>query len=321
MTKPNNHKIFQKTITKPISYIGIGLHTGKQTSMTVLPANENTGINCIRKDIKYSNNLIPAKWYNVVDTTLSTVIANEDGSYVKTIEHLMAALHGCGIDNVMIEIDGPEVPILDGSANPFVTLIERIGTTIQFAKRHAIWIHEPITVQIADKTAVLMPDNSMRITVSIDFPQSLIGSQIISIELVNEAFRRDISPARTFGFKNQIEKLQADGLALGGGLHNAILVDGDRIVNQGGLRYHNEFARHKVLDCLGDLALLGHPVYGHYFTHKPGHELNNALIKEMFEQRDKWSYILIDDFESIQNKSKSENYSKSQQFYSAVKAQ
>lgn len=291
--------IKQRTLRHSISYVGTGLHTGNKVIMTIKPAEENSGIVFIRKDIRLVDNRIPARWYNVVDTTMSTVLANEDDVTVSTVEHLMAALLGCGVDNAIIELEGPEVPIMDGSAMPFVSVIEKTGTVNQLLSRKAIWIHRPVEVRHGDKYAILMPSDLPRITVEIDFPDSVIGSQTHSVALVNEAFRNDISRARTFGFKSDIKQLKHQGLAKGGSLNNAILVDGDRIVNEEGLRYENEFVRHKILDAMGDLALAGVPIIGHLYAYKTGHKLNNALIRQMMQIPDSWSYTSIDDINSL----------------------
>lgn len=309
--------VTQRTLAHSISYVGIGLHTGKNVRMTVRPSVANSGINFCRSDIKTTNNLIAAHWSNVIDTTLSTVIANTESISVGTVEHLMAALLGCGVDNALIEIDGPEVPIMDGSAAPFVSVIEKVGTVKQAALRKAIWIHRPVEVRDGDKYSILMPSNTPRITVEIDFENSVIGSQSHSVTLINEAFRHDISRARTFGFASEIKHLKHQGLARGGSLNNAILVDGDRIVNSEGLRYENEFVRHKILDAMGDLALAGVPIIGHLFARKPGHKLNNALIRQLIEIPDAWSYVSIDDFNTLTGENKSIN----QTFNSVSKTQ
>lgn len=313
----------QRTLSQAISYVGIGLHTGNNVKMTVKPADIDSGINFLRTDIHTGDNLIPAHWYNVVDTTLSTVIGNKDNIKVGTIEHLMAALLGCGVDNALIEIDGPEVPIMDGSSAPFVSVIEKVGTLNQPAQRKAIWIHRPVEVRDGDKYSILMPSNTPRITVEIDFQNSVIGSQSHSVTLVNEAFRNDISAARTFGFASDLKQLRHQGLAKGGSLNNAILVDGDRIVNDEGLRYENEFVRHKILDAMGDLALVGVPIIGHLYARKPGHKLNNALIRQMIEIPDAWSYVSMDDFNALtsgHNSDTEKHHSNRTQFKQSLQA-
>ena len=297
--KQTIESVKQKTLRHPISYVGIGLHSGRKVSMVVHPAEPNAGIHFLRKDLPSGEGLIAARWYNVVDTEMSTAIGNEYGHAIDTVEHLMAALRGCGVDNALVEVDGPEVPIMDGSSEPFVAMIERVGTREQDALRNAIWIQRPIEVRDGDKYAILMPGNTPRITVEIDFDSAAVGSQTLSVELVDEAFRRQVARARTFGFMNQIEALKKRGLIKGGSLRNAILVDGDRIVNDSGLRYRDEFVRHKVLDCLGDLSLAGVPILGHYYAYKPGHALNSRLMEQLFESRDSWSYITVDEFNAL----------------------
>ena len=295
----NNEQVNQRTLRQSITYVGIGLHSGRNVSMTVHPAEAGSGIHFLRKDVPMGEGLIPARWYNVVDTSLSTAIGNEYGYRVDTVEHLMAALSGCGVDNALIELDGPEVPIMDGSSHPFVSMIERIGTVDQDSPRHAIWIQRPIEVRDGDKYAILMPSDTPRITVEIDFEHDAIGTQVLSVEMINEAFHHQVSRARTFGFAHQIEALRKKGLARGGSLRNAILVDGDRIVNEEGLRFDDEFVRHKILDAFGDLALAGVPIMAHYYGRKPGHELNSRLMTQMFEDRSSWSYTTVNDFEAL----------------------
>ena len=295
----NKFSVKQKTLATAISYVGVGLHTGRKVSMAVKPAEPESGISFIRKDVPPGTGLIAARWYNVIDTNMSTVIGNHHGVTVSTVEHLMAALHGCGIDNALVEIDGPEVPIMDGSSQPFVSLIEKTGTVCQDTLRKAIWLQRPIVVRHNDKAAMLMPSFEPRITVDIDFPNSAIGEQTYSVQLANEAFRNDIARARTFGFSQDIDRLKQLGLARGGSLRNAILVDGDRIVNDEGLRFRDEFVRHKILDVFGDLALVGVPILAHYYGYKPGHTINNLLLHRLFEERDAWSYTTIDEFNAL----------------------
>ncbi len=291
-----NSPQFEKTLCKAISFIGVGLHSGKNVAIKIKPLMPGSGILFLRKDVPCGQGMISARWYNVTETRLSTTLGNEHGVTVATVEHLLAALHGCGVDNALIELDGPEVPIMDGSSDPFVSTIEQIGTVAQPQKRNIIWIQRPIEVREGDKYAILMPYNSSRITVEIDFPDSAIRSQTLSVELVNEAFRNDVARARTFGFSQQVACLKKQGLARGGSLNNAILIDGNRIVNEEGLRYNDEFVRHKILDCLGDLALAGVPIMGHLYAYKPGHSLNNRLMHKLFDDRSNWSYLSMDEF-------------------------
>lgn len=292
----NQFELTQATLREPISFVGIGLHSGSKVSMTLRPAAENSGAIFVRKDAPAGQGEVAAIWHNVFETHMSTAITNEYGYSVNTIEHLMAALRGCGIDNIVIELDGPEVPILDGSALPYCTIIENVGKLIQNSPRRAIWIRKPIAVHKGDKYAILVPDNRSRITVEIDFPGTLIGRQKKSIDLVNGSFARELAAARTFGFANDVESMLESGLALGGSLRNAILVDNDRVINPEGLRFADEFVRHKMLDCLGDLSLVGMPIFGHYLSHKPGHDLNNSLIRKLYAERDNWSYVTVEEF-------------------------
>lgn len=295
----------QRTLRKKISFVGIGLHTGNKVKITIKPADDGAGIIFNRTDVKPGTGLIPARWYHVSDTRLSTVIRNAHGVSVATIEHLMAALYGCGVDQAVIDIDGPEVPIMDGSAEPFASTIEKYGTRPINRPRNAIWIHRPIEVRANEKYALLLPSPTPRITISIDFPGTAIGAQTYSLELVNEAFRNHVARARTFGFLQQIEQLRVQGYARGGSLKNAILVDGERVVNEEGLRFNDEFVRHKVLDAFGDLALAGVPIIGHYYAYKAGHELNQQLMRKLFDEQSAWSYVQMDEYYKIMGQAQS----------------
>jgi UDP-3-O-[3-hydroxymyristoyl] N-acetylglucosamine deacetylase len=229
----------------------------------------------------------------VFDTQLCTGLSNAHGVSVRTVEHLLAALRGCEIDNAVIELDADEVPIMDGSAQPFVSLIRHIGVTAQDAPRRALLIQRPVVAAAGEKFAVLLPHPSPWVTVEIAFPTPAIGNQRLSLSLDAETFAREIAPARTFGFAHEVEKLRAHGLARGGSLRNAILIDGSRIVNEEGLRFHNEFVRHKILDCVGDLSLLGMPVIGHLVTFKCGHALTHELLRELDRERNAWSVVKL----------------------------
>jgi UDP-3-O-[3-hydroxymyristoyl] N-acetylglucosamine deacetylase len=256
--------------------------------MTLYPAAPNTGICFVRKDVEREHAVIQASWRNVVDTRQCTVLGNEHGVTISTVEHLLAALRSCGVDNLLIEINGGEVPILDGSCAPLVDMINRAGVITQRLPRFGIWIERPIEVRQGERYAILTPSIVPRITVDIEFSNAAIGSQCVSVELLDHVFEREIAPARTFGFANELEQLREQGLALGGSVRNAVLVDDHGVVNEEGLRFTDEFARHKILDCLGDLALAESPIFGHLFTHKPGHRLNNALLRELFAHHDAW---------------------------------
>jgi UDP-3-O-[3-hydroxymyristoyl] N-acetylglucosamine deacetylase len=259
--------------------------------MTLYPAAPNTGICFLRRDVEPEHMLIRASWKNVVDTRLCTVLGNEHGVTISTVEHLLAALRSCGVDNLLIEINSDEVPILDGSCAPLVEMINQAGIVSQRLPRFGIWIERPIEVRQGEHYAVLAPSEVPRITVDIEFANAAIGSQCLSVDMIDNVFEKEIAPARTFGFADQLEELREQGLALGGSIRNAVLLDEHRVVNEEGLRFTDEFARHKILDCLGDLALAEAPIFGQLYARKPGHRLNNALLREMFAHTDAWSRL------------------------------
>ena len=288
----------QHTVQAPITFVGIGLHSGRNVSAVIRPAAENSGINFIRKDVHGGRGYIAGKWYKVIETTMSTTIGNEYGISIQTVEHLIAALRGCGVDNALVEVDGPEIPIMDGSAAPFMETILNTGLQEQSAPRNLIWVHRPIEYRNGDKYAILMPENRTRYTVEIEFDNKLIGTQVSSFEMTTEGFKY-IAPARTFGFLEQLPALKRQGLIKGGTLSNAILLDGENVLNKDGLRFKDEFVRHKVLDCIGDFGLIGIQVLGHYYAKKPGHETNYQFIRSLFNRRDAWSYITVEDFERL----------------------
>lgn len=282
------YSTIQCTIDQVMPCVGVGLHSGHRVTMQLHPAAPNTGIIFVRKDVPSAHSVIKACWKNVVDTRLCTVLGNEHGVTVSTVEHLLAAIRSCGIDNMMIEINGDEVPILDGSCAPIVEIIRKAGIAPQRLPRYGIWIDHPIQVRQGERFAILEPSAVPKITVGIDFDSAAIGTQNLSIDLVDNLFDTEIAPARTFGFASELEQLRAQGLALGGSMRNAVLVDDTKVVNEEGLRFDDEFVRHKILDCCGDLALAGLPIFGHLRTHRPGHRLNHALLREMFAHRNSW---------------------------------
>lgn len=288
----------QHTIKESITFVGIGLHTGKNVSAVIRPAGENSGINFMRKDAPSGRGLITGKWYKVTDTHMSTSLSNEHGIIIKTVEHLIAALRGCGIDNALVEVEGPEIPIMDGSAAPFVDTLLKIGLQEQSAARHLIWVHRPIEYRNGDKYAIMMPENRTRYTVEIEFDNELIGTQVSSFDLVNDNIKY-IAPARTFGFMEQVPQLEREGLIKGGSLSNAVLLDGENVLNKDGLRFRDEFVRHKILDCVGDFGLIGLQILGHYYAKKPGHETNHQFIRSLFNRRDAWSYITVEDYHRL----------------------
>jgi len=281
----------QHTVQKSVSLSGVGLHSGAETILTIKPADVSSGLRFVRVDVSDKNNVIPAKWDHVVDTRLCTVVANKDGVSVGTIEHLMAALAACGVDNAVIELDGPEVPIMDGSSEPFIEAILDGGLKTQTAPRRAIKILKAVEVRDGDKVAVLKPGIGSRYKIEIDFPHKEIGRQSAEIDMFGGDFIGQISDARTFGFLHEVNALRAMGLALGGSLENAIVLDTDSIMNPEGLRAPNEFARHKVLDAVGDLYIAGGPIVGHFEAVKPGHNMNNLVLRALFDQPDAWTYV------------------------------
>lgn len=266
--------------------------------MRLCPAPVGHGIVFHRTDVEGINPRIAARFDNVVDTRLCTVIANEDDVRVGTIEHLMAAFAGCEIDNALVEIDGPEVAIMDGSSEPFVFLIDCAGVAEQDAPRRAIEIRKQVTVDLDGKRMTLSPADGYLIDFEIDFDSKAIGHASIGVEMINGAFRHELAQARTFGFLHEVEHLQAAGLARGGSLENAVVVDGDRILNEEGLRFPDEFVRHKVLDCLGDLYLAGAPLIGHVDAVKAGHHINNAALRALFADPSAYAIVDYDDARS-----------------------
>ncbi len=285
-----NSNLNQQTLSKPISINGIGLHSGIKVSMKLLPAEADFGIKFYRTDIN-QNNIIDALWSNVSSTLLSTTITNSSGNSVSTIEHLMSALSGLHIDNLKIEIDGPEVPIMDGSSKDFVNLIESIPLKNLNKKRKIIKIKKNIKVINDDSSVELKPNKQFSIDFEIDFPSKLISRQSCQLQLINGNYKSDIASARTFGFEKDVDTLRSKGLALGGSLNNAVVVGNNKILNKEGLRFKDEFVRHKILDSIGDLYLAGAPIQGYFFGHKSGHYLNNLLLKSLFSDDTNFEYI------------------------------
>jgi UDP-3-O-[3-hydroxymyristoyl] N-acetylglucosamine deacetylase len=276
----------QQTLAAPITCTGIGVHSGKTATLTLKPAPENHGIRFFRTDLPGTQG-IPALFSRVVDTSLATVIG-ENGVIVSTIEHLMATFAGMGIDNARVELDNYEMPIMDGSAAVFAKEINAVGILIQTAPRSHFVVTHPIELADGDKFVGAYPDDSFRITCTIEFPNALIGRQSISIDLGDNQFIGEIAPARTFGFLHEVAFMKQLGLGRGGSLETAVVVDGDTIVNQEGLRFADEFVRHKLLDCIGDFSLIGMPIRGHIKTVKSGHLFNHRFITEFFKNRSSW---------------------------------
>ncbi len=276
----------QKTIARPVAISGTGVHSGKITHLTIHPAQENHGIKFRRVDLPGTHD-IQALFKRVVDTSLATVIG-VNGAIVSTIEHLMASFAGLGIDNALVEIDDYEIPILDGSAKVFTQLIECAGIIEQDAPKHFFIARAPVTVTDQDKSVSVFPEPGFKITCAIDFDHPLIGKQRITFDRAKHNFATQISTARTFGFIQDLELLKKFSLGKGGSLDNAIVIDKDRILNKEGLRFPDEFVRHKLLDSLGDFSLLGMPIQGHIVTHKSGHALNRLFIETFLANKDAW---------------------------------
>jgi UDP-3-O-[3-hydroxymyristoyl] N-acetylglucosamine deacetylase len=294
LTNRHSHTLsWQHTLAGELTCVGRGLHSGQQVGMRLRPAPPASGIRFLRMDVDAGQRVVLAHWRNVVVSELCTEIANEHGVTVRTVEHLLAALRGCEIDNAIIELDSAEVPIMDGSAAPFVSLLRRIGTLRQPAARYALLVRRPVVVSDGDRYAALLPDPQARVTVEIDFPSPVIGRQRYSLALDPDAFAREIAPARTFGFAHELQALRARGLAAGGSLRSAILVGEQRVVNEEGLRFPDEFVRHKLLDCVGDLSLLGVPVIGHLVAYKPGHRLCHRLLSALYATADVTRLIVL----------------------------
>jgi UDP-3-O-[3-hydroxymyristoyl] N-acetylglucosamine deacetylase len=291
MTQSRNI-LMQHTIAAPVSCAGVSLHTGDMVDMLIKPAAENTGIVFVRRDVEESRNVVPATYDRVTETTLGTTIANEHGVTVSTIEHVMAALWGAGIDNATIELDGPEVPIMDGSSEPFIFLIDCAGRREQNVAKRVIEVLKPVTVQEKDSTATLSPREGFVLDITIDFPHKLINRQQATYDFAATSFKQALCRARTFGFARDVEKMRSMGLALGGSLHNAIVLADEGILNEGGLRYNDEFVRHKALDCVGDYFLAGGMIHGNVETLRPGHGINNKLLRALFA--DPSNYRLVE---------------------------
>ena len=285
----------QRTLRESIKSTGVGLHSGNKVTMQLSPAPVDTGIVFRRTDLSPIRD-IPARADQVDETDLSTSLGRGDFQ-VTTVEHLLSALCGLGIDNAFIEIDSPEVPIMDGSAGPFVYLLQTAGVQEQSAAKRFIRVTREITVSDGDKVATLRPYEGFRVTFAIDFDHPVFKEQIghAALDISGEAFVREISRARTFGFVHEFEYMRSRGLARGGSVDNAIVVDDYRILNEGGLRYDDEFVKHKILDAIGDLYLAGHQLLAEYEGVKSGHALNNRLVRALFEQPQCWEWATFKD--------------------------
>ena len=283
----------QATLRQAVTFDGTGLHSGAPVRVVVRPAPADHGIVFQRVDLT-GKPLLRALWSQVVVSPLNTRLTNRDGVTVSTIEHLMAALAGCGIHNALVEIDGPEVPILDGSAAPFVRGFVGAGLTRLTAGLRAIEILDTVTVTDGAASASLRPSTSLQIDFAIDFDDAAIGRQAKTLNMANGAFVRELCDSRTFCRSADVDDMRANGLALGGTVENAVVVDGDRILTPGGLRHADEAVRHKMLDALGDLYTAGAPILGRYVGHRAGHALTNKLLHALFARPDAWRWVDCD---------------------------
>jgi len=284
----------QRTLKTSVSVTGVGLHSGEKVTLSLRPAPVNSGIVFRRVDVKPVEE-IQARAHSVHDTRLSTCM-EQNGGRVATIEHLMSALAGLGIDNAFVEMDGAEVPIMDGSAGTFIFLLQSAGIVEQSAAKKFIRIKKAVEVKQGDKWVRFEPYNGYKLTFTINFahPAFADSKQHVMVDLGEHSYIRDISRARTFGFMQDVEHMRAQGLALGGSLDNAIVMDDYRVLNADGLRFEDEFVKHKVLDAIGDLYLLGHAVIGAFSGFKSGHALNNALLRELLADEQAWEFVTFD---------------------------
>jgi UDP-3-O-[3-hydroxymyristoyl] N-acetylglucosamine deacetylase len=280
---------YQSTIGKVVHGSGVGLHSGNRLNMTIRPAEANTGIRFLRKDLG-SNSHIPAFMNRVVDTTMATTIS-EGNTSIATTEHLLAAINGLSIDNLLIELDGPEVPIMDGSSAPFVDLLLQAGIRQQKSYRRLVKITREISFRDDDRHISIYPYDGFKVTAEINFKHDTIKRQVYSVAVSPQKFVAEISRARTFGFLEDVKKLQDNGLALGASLDNAVGMDKYGVLNKEGLRYDNEFVRHKIVDIIGDMALLGCPVLGHIVAYKSGHSQHLKLMETIAATPEAWEFV------------------------------
>ena len=283
----------QRTLRQSIACTGHGLHSGAKVKLSLHPAPADHGIVFRRIDVPAAKAEVPARWDSVADTRMCTSLANAAGTVVGTVEHLVAALAGYAVDNCLVELDGPEVPIMDGSAEPFAFLIECVGLVDQDAPRRAIEILRVVKNGDDRHYATLAPAAGTNLSFEIDFENAVVARQRLSLNLRDGTFREELARARTFGFAHEVEQLRRMGLARGGSLDNAVVIAEDRILNREGLRFPDEFVRHKLLDALGDLYLAGGPILGRFHGHRAGHALNNQLLRALFANQANWRWTPI----------------------------
>lgn len=281
----------QRTLKNTIRATGVGLHSGEKVYLTLKPAPVNTGIVFRRVDLEPVVD-IPANALNVCETTLSTTLV-QDHAKVDTVEHLLSAMAGLGIDNAIVELSAQEVPIMDGSSGPFVFLVQSAGIAEQNAPKRFIRIKRKVEVRDGDKIASFLPYNGFKVSFEIDFDHPVLKQSVqkASLDFSSTSYVKEVSRARTFGFTKDLEYMRSKNLALGGSVKNAIVVDDYRVLNEDGLRYEDEFVKHKILDAVGDLYLLGHSLIGEYVGYKSGHGLNNKLLRELLQMEDAWEFV------------------------------
>ncbi len=289
--------IGQRTLKREVGCTGIGLHSGKEVSIKIRPAPSNFGICFVREDIDPSF-YIKADFKNVIDTKLSTTIGS-NGCKVGTIEHLMAAFYGLGIDNAIVYVNGPELPAMDGSSAPYVLMLKEAGIKEQEEPKRFIVIKKGIKAKDGDRSVEIRPCKELRILYEIEFDHPLIRRQRLEFHFSGNDFIQEISRARTFGFLSEVEEMWKNGLARGGSLDNAVVIDEFRILNEDGLRYRDEFVRHKILDFIGDLALIGAPIIGRFIVKKSGHYLNQQMLKRLMNNRRCWKYLELNNLKEI----------------------
>lgn len=288
---------FQKTVKNKVTFSGIGVHSGKAAEVTLRQAEAGSGITFHRIDMTPPVS-IKAIAANVVNTRLSTTIG-KNGVIVATVEHLMAALRGCGIDNVHVDINGPEVPIMDGSSAPFVKWIAEAGIKTLGKSRKYLVVKKPVTITDGDKKVTIIPSRYFKISFDMHFNHPVVNNQFRTVKLNEENFSKEIAAARTFGFLAEVETLKANGLAQGGSLENVVVIGNDRILNAEGLRFKDEFVRHKILDAIGDFAMAGYHIIGHVKAYKSGHDLNHKLVSQLLMERDSWQLVELTPQENI----------------------
>ncbi len=282
----------QKTLERRVGLSGIGVHSGVPVAITLHPAEPDSGIVFLRGNLPNAPDVeIPARSHSVGSTELCTVLGDPKGASVATVEHLLAALAGLGIDNATIEIDGPEVPVMDGSSAAFVDAIDGVGIRVQDAPRRFIRIDKPVRVELGPAFAEFRPHARSRFEISIDYDCAVVGRQQLNLDLTAKSFREKIARARTFGYMRDVERLWAAGFALGSSLENSVVIGDGAVVNPEGLRYPDEFVRHKVLDTIGDLALAGAPIQGLYRSHRGGHKLNAMALAALLSRPDAWTMV------------------------------